>query len=67
MPAKVLIVTVAIALVLSAALARAVFGPIAGLQGGAYVSAKIGAVPDRMATGVEMARNELRRARLPGG
>jgi hypothetical protein len=56
------IVTVFFVLVLVAAAARVVIGPIAGVAGkdGAYALAKIGAVPHSVAERVQMARSDVR-------
>jgi len=65
MSANAQIVTVFVALVLVAAAARVVIGPIAGVAGkdGVYALAKIGAVPHSMAERVQLARSEVRAGR----
>ena len=62
MSANALIVSVLVVLVLAAAAARVVIGPIAGVAGedGAYALAKIGAIPHSMAERVQMARSDVR-------
>ena len=62
MSANALIVSVFVVLVLAAAAARVVIGPIAGVAGkdSAYALAKIGAVPDILAERVQMARSDVR-------
>ena len=63
MSANALIVSVLVVLVLVAAAARVVIGPIAGVAGkdGLYAVAKIGAVSEPMAARIEMARSDVRR------
>ena len=62
MSANALIVSVFVVLVLVAAAARLVIGPIAGVGGkdGAYALAKIGATPESLAERVQMARSDVR-------
>ena len=62
MSANAQIVTVFVVLILVAAAARVVIGPIAGVAGkdGAYALAKIGAGPRSVAERVQMARSDVR-------
>ena len=60
MSANTLIVSVLVVLVLVAAAARVVIGPIAGGKYNAYALAKIGSAPDALAERVEMARSDMR-------
>ena len=61
MSANTLIVSVLVVLVLVAAAARVVIGPIAGGKDGLYAVAKIGAVSEPVAARIEMARSDVRR------
>ena len=62
MSANALIVSVLVVLVLAAAAARVVIGPIAGVAGkdGAYALAKIGSAQDALAEQVQVARSDVR-------
>ena len=62
MSANALVVSMLVALVLAAAAARVVIGPIAGVAGkdGSYALAKIGSSPDPMAERLKLARGEVK-------
>lgn len=63
MSANALIISMLVVLVLAAAAARVVIGPIAGVAGkdGPYALAKIGSVPEPIAERVQIARSDVRR------